>query len=799
MKTIWIIHIFVFLLAAGGALAQDRVDLTGDVGHLEYRAEDFGQFSVGRPENPLFGPPGLLYDVDGDGYQDYIRSNYGYICAVGYNGENPVTYYQINLPPEYCRESGPSFGLAGNIDLDGDGLTEVVAVGHTEDHMRWGFWIMDPREGKILTSFELEGGPETRLDGIWDGNYRVAGMVRCQIEGAQRTGLVLSVNIGFDLEGRGVMAVDPWTGDILWRFVTGPNPLGYATKVVDLDHDGQAEVVVCGRAPDNLGGKKINGFSDDESRLFVLDNQGELLWTEHLGGWYGGSYLVTADLDGDGLEEIITSTQTTPEVWGEIVVWSHDGKALVRHTAQDQFHDMALIPAPDSGNPNLAVTSTSGVLRIFAITPPGLELTASVDFGTLHYINCLADILPPDGSELVISTIEGDSWVLGGDFHPLARFQIPRKAWKQAMMPWRPKPDLELLMHEYGPGYPLVFSRIPPAPAHIARVVGAVVLVILGGAVVFLWKRKTTRRNEDPAALREVRLNLLEDLELSNHGAIAPLKCLRRLIWHMNAMTSGLGDNESIEVRLRENWTESLENALPHLAGILDRARLAGLAGANVDYAAGALARVRQELEQMEACGFTTDQFERIVPVLTTETAKADDALKDLRKEVAGYFQADPADTVTRVLRANAMSLEENGITIQTGFLARMAAGGGDYSAGMASPALTCLIDPVELDFVLDNLVGNAIRAMDESDPRNLSITWSTADGMVTLDVRDTGRGIPDEHRDRIMTTQFSTRDGGGKGLPVSRRILRKYGGSLMVLDTAVGHGTTFRVTLPTV
>ena len=103
----------------------------------------------------------------------------------------------------------------------------------------------------------------------------------------------------------------------------------------------------------------------------------------------------------------------------------------------------------------------------------------------------------------------------------------------------------------------------------------------------------------------------------------------------------------------------------------------------------------------------------------------------------------------------------------------------------------------MELDFVLDNLVGNAVRAMKDATHKNLAVTWSLADGMVTVDVRDTGCGIPDEHRDRIMETQFSTRQGGGEGLPRSRKILRKYGGGLMILDTAKGHGSTFRVTLP--
>lgn len=798
MKVFFGILFLVVFGATGNALAVVEVDLTGDIEDLAFEAQPFPLFHVGQLKNRKFGSPGILFDVDGDGYQDLIRANFGYVAAVGYNRDNHVTYYQTNLPPEFCREDGPSFSISGEMDLDGDGASEIVVTGHTQDHKGWRFWILDPPTGDIEGSFDLPGGQEVRHDGIWDGNYFVAGMLECLVDRSSRTALVLCVNIGFDIEGRGVLAVDPWTGEILWRFVTGPNPLEHATKVVDLDGDGSAEVIVYGRSPDNLGGRKINGYSDNESRLFVLNSQGETLWTKRLGGWYGGGFLVTADLNSDGLVEIITSTHTTPEVWGEVVVWSHDGRSLARYTADDQLLDLAMVPAAAGRAPRLAVSAVSGNLKILEFVPPDLKTLAKIKAPAATHINCVADILPIDGVELVFSTSTGTTWVLDRNFQPVARFEIEKAGWFSRMMPWKPAPGIELLMFESGPGFPLQFARAPSPPLNKALVstLGVVALFLVAGLI--LWKKIPRKNGGDPAVLREVRLNLLEDLELSNHGAIAPLKCLRRMIWHMNAMTSGLGDNPSIELRLRETWTDCVDNALPHMAGILDRARLAGLAGANVDFAARALDKARHQLGVLESEGFQVATFEPIAAELTTETARAEEALKDLRREVSGFFHTDLATTVTRVLRANSQSLEEQGISVQTGYLAQMAAGGEDISAGRASPSVTCLIDPKELDFVLDNLVGNAVRAMTDATSRTLALTWTTADGMVTIDVRDTGCGIPTKNHDRILETRFSTREGGGQGLPKSRKILRKYGGGLMILDTAPNHGTTFRLTLPT-
>jgi hypothetical protein len=797
MKAIIGILFFITWLLVGVSAAEIVVDLTGEIGHLEYDAQPFSHYRTDRMQNGQFGPPSILFDIDGDGYQDWIRSNYAYISAVGYTQGNTVTYYQTNIPPEFCREGKPGFSLAGDLDLDGDGRTEVVVTGHTEDQSRWRFWIMDPKSGEFKGSFDLPGGKDIRPDGIWDGSYRVIDTLDCFVDGQKRTALIICVDVGFDLEGRGILAIDPWTGEILWRYVTGPNPLNFACQVVDLDRDGNREVVFFGRAPDNLGGRKINGYSDNESRLFVLDRQGDLIWTHRLGGWFGGGFMTIADLDGDGFQEIVTSTHTTPEVWGELVVWSHEGRSLARRTFGCESRNMVLIPGSEGRSPRLALALKSGSVQVFEFDPPELKSIAEVKTHRMPYVNCVEDILPPPGPELVFSLPDGNTWILDRDFQPLARFHGERKAYHSTWVPWRPTPGLDLFMSIEGPGYPMVFAKAPPPPLNKALIAAlATGALFLVGGFIF-WKKGRSTRLVDPVVMREVRLNLLEDLELSSHGAVAPLKCMRRLSWHLNAMTSGLGDNPSIEVRLRETWTECRDNALPHLAGILDRARLAGLAGANVDYASRALAKVGFQLDELEREDFQVSCFEAVAAELDSETAKADDALKDLRREVAAFFHTDLAETVTRILRANSQALEEYGITVQTGFLAQMAAGGEDDSTRKTNSSVTCLIDPKEMDFVLDNLVGNAARAMKDVSIRNLAVTWTVADGMVMVDVRDSGCGIPDEHRDRIMDTHFSTREGGGEGLPRSRKILRKYGGGLMILESAVERGSTFRVTLP--
>jgi len=71
--------------------------------------------------------------------------------------------------------------------------------------------------------------------------------------------------------------------------------------------------------------------------------------------------------------------------------------------------------------------------------------------------------------------------------------------------------------------------------------------------------------------------------------------------------------------------------------------------------------------------------------------------------------------------------------------------------------------------------------------------------GVATLDVADTGTGIPEDVRGRIFDSFFSGRpDGTGLGLAIARRILQAHHGDLTLVSTGPG-GTTMRVTLPLV
>ena len=117
-----------------------------------------------------------------------------------------------------------------------------------------------------------------------------------------------------------------------------------------------------------------------------------------------------------------------------------------------------------------------------------------------------------------------------------------------------------------------------------------------------------------------------------------------------------------------------------------------------------------------------------------------------------------------------------------------------------ATPAPLVLADPVLLERVIANLVGNAVRY---SPPGHPPVLTSSALGQrVELRVIDRGPGIPDTDRERVFQPfqRLGDRDnttGVGLGLALSRGLVEAMGGSLTPEDTP-GGGLTMVINLPT-
>jgi len=104
-------------------------------------------------------------------------------------------------------------------------------------------------------------------------------------------------------------------------------------------------------------------------------------------------------------------------------------------------------------------------------------------------------------------------------------------------------------------------------------------------------------------------------------------------------------------------------------------------------------------------------------------------------------------------------------------------------------------VDLEKLKRVFVNIIKNAVDAMPEGG--TLTITSRESNDGLEIAFTDTGLGIPKDVIGKLGTPFFSTKARGmGLGLSICRRFVEAHGGNISV-ESTVGKGTTFTVTIP--
>lgn len=110
-------------------------------------------------------------------------------------------------------------------------------------------------------------------------------------------------------------------------------------------------------------------------------------------------------------------------------------------------------------------------------------------------------------------------------------------------------------------------------------------------------------------------------------------------------------------------------------------------------------------------------------------------------------------------------------------------------------PILVMLNTPL-FNWVVENLVKNALDAM--SGRGKILIAFKEYDDIITIFIKDNGKGIPYKLQKKIFSPGFTTKKRGwGLGLSLSKRIIQDYHqGKIFIKESEMGVGTTFCISL---
>jgi len=313
-----------------------------------------------------------------------------------------------------------------------------------------------------------------------------------------------------------------------------------------------------------------------------------------------------------------------------------------------------------------------------------------------------------------------------------------------------------------------------------------IAVLVLGGGLAIVLGRQVTR----PILRLENAVARIQEGHLDARVAPDSGGDLQRLEEGMNAMAEALSENRDfLEARVRIA-THKLEQKM-HEAELANVAKSRFLAAASHD--------LRQPLHALSL--FTADlRYEADTPARKKLASQINDSVRGMSELLDSLLDISRLDVAGVTPAPTELSLAELFCRLDANF-ARSAAEKSLRFLCQPSP-FWVRTDPVLFERLLGNLLSNAIRYTERGGV--LLIARRRKD-QVRIEVRDSGVGITQEHREAIFEEFFqvgNTAREQGQGLGLGLAIVSRLAKILdlnVELRSAPGRGSTFAVTLPLV
>lgn len=152
-----------------------------------------------------------------------------------------------------------------------------------------------------------------------------------------------------------------------------------------------------------------------------------------------------------------------------------------------------------------------------------------------------------------------------------------------------------------------------------------------------------------------------------------------------------------------------------------------------------------------------------------------------------------------RVLTGEQIKLDEFFASIAANVQHRISALEGNIEIANSLPAIES--DRLALEQIFVNLIDNAIKYRSTERPPEIAIRQTGKSwGAIVIEIQDNGRGIAASDTERVfdLFRRAGPQDQQGEGIGLAhvRALVRRLGGEI-TMTSELGHGTTFRVTLP--
>jgi len=344
--------------------------------------------------------------------------------------------YYASFGEPKCPECGYSPLVTGRLDS-----LAILKISGTADSVYWRLltWTNTAQvESRNLRDYLSFSG----FDKDQDGKLHQSGGPVGFLKGSDGELLqIFSLNTSRDRARRGLMAVRPATGEIVWEFLMGPHVRN--CLIGDWDRDGREEILAGSYAPDN--GLTLNGTRDDSSYIFLINADGRLRWRRAVGGIFTGAVPAIGDIDGSGKYSPLVyrfSLNTVADNTDELMLLDlASGDPVRRIRAGKRFtqvpFDRPLNLCQDfdgDGKAEIVLANADGMLRMFGADLMNLKTSPSVRRPL--EINGIADLTGDHLPEIICLTSDNALVILNHELKPLIEYPLEVKC--RVLIPQKP-------------------------------------------------------------------------------------------------------------------------------------------------------------------------------------------------------------------------------------------------------------------------------------------------------------------------------------------------------------------------
>ncbi len=729
-----------------------------------------------------------LVDLDGDGAHELITLNRSANGEYYYWGVRKITRDSQNIMNQ--QNSWVPIRQGGLLDLTGDGVPQLLLSRQKEDKVLLEVWAaaVDERSasGDSLFALSLDIAPYRRPSGVWDGGIGAPRAFDTDGDGVAES-VVFTVGAGLCKYPRGVGFGDIAADEIDW-FVPFAGSPQEQVAFGDLDGDGIDDMVLGLSSPCNMA--IVDDMVDTCSYVAAIDMRGSVLWRHKTAGPFTFCFAECADLDGDGVIEVVhwvgTKSSGAPDSLSFSIRSGSSGELLARWANGSSVNGVTI--ADVDGEAVLFVASADGFLRSFSFNGSALEGVGEVDVGASLGNVAVIEMDPMDCPVLIAVADNGSVFAFDLGLRPLAadpgylgyNGSCPAEAIVYA------NGTRGVMVREYESALLLALEKAPVAIWSF--IVLGLALAVGGSACVPRVRRQSIaslRRWLIPRADRERSLDgLLDELKTAGHGKLAATRTLRRLREQL-AMLSGI--DYAPPQAFVERYREAVDNVagigLPRIVSIFREAARIGVASKVVAALGRDVTSCRRMIRNLPS-GLPNMKHSASLQMLLDEIMGALDVnLNALKLACRLEVSSSVIGEIRRAAGVLRVDLNEHGIDLLVPVTSTV-------------EGVRVFVTRSELSFVIENLLANAIAAVEGAEIRRIEVLAVGEGSQVVVLVVDSGRGIPPDLQERIFEEGFSEREGGGHGLAASREMLVKRGGSLRVSKSRPGEGTTFELRL---